>query len=125
MDELDVFLDELDLATDIETARMDRAQLAQLASIHRLIKRQGDRIMADITALAAELVTLQNDTDAAAARVQASLDALSAQVADLQVQIAALSVGAVTQDQIDALDASATAIDSGINAIDPTVTPTT
>jgi prefoldin subunit 5 len=81
------------------------------------------RIMATLDQITADLATLQSDSDATAARVQASLDALSAQVTDLQAQIDALSTGAVTQDQIDALDASVKAIDAGINAIDPAVTP--
>lgn len=85
-----------------------------------------ERIMTmstDLTGLQAELDELASDAEAAAVRVQDSLDALGNQVADLTAQIAELTAGAVTQEQIDALAAQADAIDSAVDAIDPTIVP--
>jgi len=76
-------------------------------------------VAADLTALTTQLTQDKADADAAAARVSADLAGLRTQVTDLQAQIAALSAGTVTQAQIDALTASAQAIDTAVVAIDP------
>lgn len=110
-DHLDRFLDELDLEADIEDINLDREQLHQLALMRRAIRREGDRIMADLTNLSTALDSLGADTAAAAADVSAKLDALLA-------DIAALSAGTITQDQIDSLTTKAQAADAAVQAID-------
>lgn len=115
-DHLDTFLDELDLQTDIETNRISRAELAMLASIRRLIRREGDRIMASLDNLTAIETQTSADLSKAADDVLAAIAALQATIADLQV-------GQVTQDQIDALAAQAQGIDDAVNALDAAVKP--
>ena len=115
-DDLDAFLDALDLQEDIETNRIGRAELAQLASIRRLIRREGDRTMASLDALTAAVAEIGTDVAQAAADVTAAID-------DLKAQIAALSEGQITQDQIDALTASVTTADSAVDALDASVKP--
>jgi outer membrane murein-binding lipoprotein Lpp len=92
----------------------------------RLLELIFERVMTmttDLSNLQAELDELASDAEAAAVRVQDSLDALGGQVADLTAQIAELTAGAVTQEQIDTLAAQADAIDSAVDAIDPTIVP--
>ncbi len=115
-DHLDTFLDELDLETDIDTNRISRAELALLASIGRLIRRKDDKIMASLDNLTAAIATLDQDVTTAAADVTAAID-------DLKAQIAALSEGNITQDQIDALTASVTTADDAVDALDASVKP--
>ncbi len=120
-DQLDIFLDELDLQVNLDTNRMDRAQVAQLASIHRLITRQGDKFMASLDNLTAAIAKLDTDV------TQAASDVAKA-IADLKAQIDALTVGQITQDQIDALQAGVDSADSAVDVLDasvaPAVTPT-
>ena len=75
------------------TARLDR--------IEKLIKLKGDSIMADIA-------NLNEDLDAIKAGVQVALVAIE----ELKAQIAAIPVGAATQEQLDALDAKTEEIKS-------------
>lgn len=67
--------------------------------------------MADLTNLQAALAQLGSNEQAAFADVNTG-------IASLQAQIAALSAGSITQDQIDALTATAQGIDAGIQQID-------
>lgn len=69
------------------------------------------RIMADLSNLTAALDQLGTDVASAAADVTAKLD-------ELLADIAALEPGNITQDQIDALTAKATAADEAVQAID-------
>jgi hypothetical protein len=48
---------------------------------------------------------------------------VTAAIDDLKAQIAALSEGQITQDQIDALTASVTSADAAVDALDASVTP--
>ncbi len=64
----------------------------------------------------ADISKLQSDLGALKQSVLDLDTAVDAKVAALQAQIAALQVGQVTQDQIDALDAAATDIQSTVTA---------
>jgi septal ring factor EnvC (AmiA/AmiB activator) len=104
-DRLDEILDALDLEADTEDVQLDREQTKQLAAIKRLIQRQGAEQMADLTRLQAALDALGVD-----------VSEVSAKIDDLKAQIAALSVGQITQEQIDALAAAAEAVDASLDA---------
>ena len=76
-------------------------------------------IMATLDQITADLAQAQTD----AAAVLAAVTPLAGQIADLQAQIAALVAGEVTQDQIDALDATAKTIDATEQAALAALTP--
>jgi DNA-binding FadR family transcriptional regulator len=116
VDPLDQLLDGLDLQTDLEDIALDREALRLLAALSRLVRREGERTMASLDNLTAAITELGTDVEKAAADVTAALDALKAQIAEL-------SVGAITQDQIDALTASVTTADAAVDALDASVAP--
>ena len=90
---------------------MERVELLMLEEIGGLLvaMSKGQRhIMATLDQITADLAQAQTD----AAAVLAAVTPLAGQIADLQAQIAALVAGEVTQDQIDALDATAKTIDA-------------
>ena len=94
-----------------ELVRMERVELLMLEEIGGLLAAisKGQRhIMATLDQITADLAQAQTD----AAAVLAAVTPLAGQIADLQAQIAALVAGEVTQDQIDALDATAKTIDA-------------
>ena len=91
-------------------------------ALNRIVKGQ-EIIMTDLTNLAAELDDVKASAEVASAAVLAALEATSAQIADLKAQIDALSVGAVTQEQIDALTQTAADADAIVDAITAAVTP--
>jgi DNA-binding FadR family transcriptional regulator len=115
-DPLEQLLDGLDLQVDLEDIALDREALRLLAALSRLVRREGERTMASLDNLTAAITELGTDVDKAAADVTAALDALKAQIAEL-------SVGAITQDQIDALTASVTTADAAVDALDASVVP--
>jgi cell division protein FtsB len=80
-----------------------------------------EKIVADLTALTAQLEEVKASAEVASAAVLAALDATSAQIADLKAQIDALTVGAVTQEQIDALADADAIVDSITAAVTPAV----
>jgi chromosome segregation ATPase len=82
-----------------------------------------EKIMADLSALEAELAEVKSSAEAAQAAVLVALEGFKAQIADLMAQIDALGVGAVTQEQIDALTVAATEIDTTVDAITAAATP--
>ena len=79
--------------------------------------------MADLTALTATLAEVKASAEVASAAVLAALEATSAQIADLKEQIDALTVGAVTQEQIDQLALTAADADVIVDSITAAVTP--
>ena len=90
---------------------MERVELLMLEEIGGLLvaMSKGQRhIMTTLDQITADLAQAQTD----AAAVLAAVTPLAGQIADLQAQIAALVAGEVTQDQIDALDATAKTIDA-------------
>lgn len=126
-DHYDRYLDAADLDLDAEDVQLDRATLHQVALTRRairygntetrsLITQLGETIMASLDNLTAVIATLNQDVTTAAADVTAAIDALKQQIADL-------SVGAITQDQIDALTASVTDADTAVDALDASVKP--
>lgn len=82
-----------------------------------------EKIMADLSALIAELDEVKASAETASEAVLSALEAASAQIADLKAQIDALSVGQVTQEQIDALTATAADADKIVDSITAAVTP--
>ena len=108
------------IADDIVTIHrtVDGIQKSQV-----ILAKGNRKIMADLTALTAALAEVQASAETASAAVLAALAATSAQIADLKAQIDALTVGAVTQEQIDALTATATAADTIVDSITAAVTP--
>ena len=97
-------------------------QVAQGRLLVDIIEGQ-EQIMADLTALTAELAEVKASAEVASSAVLAALAAASAQLADLKAQIDALTAGAVTQDQIDALTATAADADAIVDSITAAVTP--
>ncbi len=108
-DHLDRLLDAADLRLDAEDLALDRQQIKQLALFRRAVKadlnRMEKNIMADLSRLEAALGALGVD-----------VTEVSAKIDDLKAQIAALSEGAVTQEQIDALAATAEGLDAAFDA---------
>ena len=105
-----------------ELMRMERVELLMLEEIGGLLvaMSKGQRhIMATLDQITADLAQAQTD----AAAVLAAVTPLAGQIADLQAQIAALVAGEVTQDQIDALDATAKTIDATEQAALAALTP--
>jgi hypothetical protein len=82
-----------------------------------------EKIMADLAALTAQLEEVKASAEVASAAVLAALDATSVQLADLKAQIDALVAGAVSQEQIDALTATAADADAIVDSITAAVTP--
>jgi hypothetical protein len=102
-----------------------RAQVAQGKLLVKILDNQ-EKIMADLSALEAELAEVKTSADAALAAVEAVLvvtGELKVQNADLKAQIDALVAGQVTQDQIDALTATAAGIDTTVDTITTAATP--
>ena len=97
--------------------------LVDIVAGQAFAKRRMENIVADLTALTAALEEVKASAETASAAVLAALAATSAQLADLKAQIDALTVGAVTQEQIDALTATATAADTIVDSITAAVTP--
>jgi uncharacterized protein involved in exopolysaccharide biosynthesis len=85
-------LDAVDLALDVE-------QLRQLEGIRRLIRQEGNRIMA----------TLEG--------INSALADLSGQITQLADQVAALSADTVTQEQLDAIEANIRDAAAAVDAI--------
>ena len=79
--------------------------------------------MADLTALTAALEEVKASAETASAAVLAALEATSVQLADLKAQIDALVAAQVTQEQIDALAATAADADAIVDSITAAVTP--
>lgn len=88
-----------------------------------LIATQQEKIMADLTALQAELEEVKASAETASAAVLSALQAASAQIADLKSQIDVLVAGQVTQEQIDALTQTAADADAIVDSITAAVTP--
>ena len=82
-----------------------------------------ETIMADLTALTAALEEVKASAEVASAAVLAALAATSVQLADLKAQIEALVAAQVTQEQIDALAATAADADAIVDSITAAVTP--
>lgn len=78
--------------------------------------------MADLSGLTAELEDLKSSSQTAFDAVMAAADDASAKLAELQAQLDELMAGAVTQEQIDALHATADEADEDIDAITAAVT---
>ncbi len=83
------------------------------------------KTVADLSKLSADLDAAKQSVVDLGTAVNTEVSAVDAKVAALQAQIDSLSVGAVTQDQIDALDASAKDIKSGVDSVSKTVTDET
>ena len=98
---------------------------AQIGIGRKLVamSKSQENIMADITALTAELAEVKASADTAQAAVLSSLSGFSVQLADLKAQIDALTVGQVTQAQIDELTTTADGIDTVVDAITAAVAP--
>jgi hypothetical protein len=79
--------------------------------------------MADLAALTAALLEVKASAEVASTAVLAALAGTSAQIADLKAQIDVLVAGQVTQEQIDALAASANEADVIVDSITAAVTP--
>lgn len=79
--------------------------------------------MADLSALEAELADVKSSSQAAFDAVLAQVDGLKGQMAGLEAQIAELVAGQVSQEQIDALLATAEEADATIDAITEAATP--
>ena len=83
--------------------------------------------MADLTTLQAELADAKASAELALEAVEQvllSVADLKAANADLKAQLDLLTAGAVTQEQIDELSATASAIDDTVDAITVAATPT-
>lgn len=115
-DHLDRFLDRLDLEADVTDVQLDRAQIAQLASIRRLIRREGAATVASLDNLTAAIAKLDTDVEQAAADVSTAIQAL-------KDQIAALTAGSISQEQIDALQAGVDTADAAVTALDAATVP--
>jgi len=87
------------------------------------IAKQQETIMADLTALTAALEEVKASAEVASVAVLAALEATSVQLADLKAQIDALVAAQVTQEQIDALAATAADADAIVDSITAAVTP--
>jgi hypothetical protein len=98
---------------------------SQVALGHLVVElvEEQKSIMADITALTAALEEVKNSAEVASAAVLAALADLSSQMADLKAQIDVLTAGAVSQEAIDALTATAADADATIDLITAAVTP--
>ncbi len=97
-------------------------QVAQGRLLVNLINGQ-EKIVADLAVLEASLAEVKASAEVASAAVLAALDATSVQLADLVAQIEVLTAGAVTQEQIDALAATAAEADVIVDSITAAVTP--
>lgn len=106
-----------DFTVDLADLELDVESLRMLRGLDRLTRRYQENQMASLDNLTAALAKIDTDVADLAADVQAKLDDLLSQISDL-------TAGAITQDQIDALTASATAADEAISALDVSVTPT-
>ena len=99
-----------------------KMQVAQGQLLVELIEGQ-EKIMADLTTLTAALDEVKASAEVASAAVLAALAESSAQLADLRSQIDILTAGAVSQEQIDALAATAADTDAIVDSITAAVTP--
>jgi len=99
-----------------------KVQVAQGDLLVEILEAQ-EEIMADLTALIAELDEVKASAETASAAVLAALGTAAASIADLQTQIDALVAAQVTQAQIDALTATAADIDITVDAITAAVSP--
>jgi len=99
-----------------------KVQVAQGDLLVEIIEAQ-EEIMADLTALIAGLDEVKASAETASAAVLAALATAAASIADLQTQIDALVAAQVTQEQIDALTATAADIDVTVDAITAAVSP--
>jgi methyl-accepting chemotaxis protein len=95
-------IDTLDLQVDFEDLALDREQVKQLAAIRRLIRREMEKIVADLSG------------------INSALSGLSAQITQLADQVAALSAGQVTQDELDQI---ASQLNDAAAAVDAIVEP--
>lgn len=117
MTTLDEILDEADLSVDIADLGLDQQQLMLLASLGRLIRQQGAQTMASLDNITAAIAKLDTDVEQAASDVAAALQAL-------KDQIGGLTAGAISQEQIDALQAGVDSADAAVTALDQSVAPT-
>src|SRR6266705_1081546 len=85
------------------------------ALIRELTAKQGENV-ASLENLTAAIAKLDTDVSTAAADVEAALDALKGQIAEL-------TAGSISQEQIDALQAGVDQADSAISALDASVQP--
>jgi phage shock protein A len=98
-------------------------QVAQGRLLMDIIDGQ-EIIVADLAALTAALVEVKASAETASAAVLAALEAVSAQIADLKAQIADLEANVgPSQEQIDALTATAADADAIVDSITAAVTP--
>lgn len=88
-----------------------------LAQIHATQHKQGATFMADLSGLQNAIATLAADEATASTRVDAALAKLQESNDALQQQVAELQAGQITQEQIDALTASAQGVDASLNTI--------
>ena len=81
--------------------------------------------VADLSKLSADLDAAKQSVVDLGKAVNDEVSAVDTKVAALQAQIDSLSVGAVTQDQIDNLDAAAKDVKSAVDSVSSTVTAET
>ncbi len=96
------------IQTSLDSISKTVSQPAWAAWIETILKNQV-KMMADAS-------KLQSDIDAIAANVATAVTAIG----NLEAQIAALSAGQVTQEQIDAMDAEVSAAKDALVAATPT-----
>jgi chromosome segregation ATPase len=101
----------------------DRHRGGRTRKLLFLILEQQEQIMADLSGLQAELEDLKTSSQAAFDAVLAAQATAADSLAALQAQIDELTAGAVTQEQIDALTATAQEADEDVDAIAAAVTP--
>jgi chromosome segregation ATPase len=114
--------DDLDLGVDVEDLLLDSEQLNLLHGLNRLVRQEGNRIMASLDNVVTILQAVSDDE----AKVAADVETLIESVASLQQQIADLQSAAGTftpeqQAQIDAIAASAQGIDDNLNTLDASI----
>ena len=70
------------------------------------------KIMINLDALNAAIAKAKTDSDALAVTVNTGLATLTGEITHLKAQVAGMTAGSLTQEQIDAITASVTAIDT-------------
>lgn len=128
-DHIDRFLDAADLDVDLEDVHLDVQQLKQLASIRRLIRREGDKLMAIAEDILAAVQQADQDAIDAGNRVidtlnadHAAIDAANATIAEDDAKIAALQAeidaGTVTPEAAQAVLDAVAGVRTKLQAID-------
>ena len=102
-----------------ELEAMEHIEIHLLVEIGQLLEGH----MADFTALQAAVDNLGTDSTANQGKILAAFGDLGSKITTLTDQIAALTAGELSQEQIDALTTTVTAADAAFDSVAATVAP--